>query len=184
MWRPKTRYVSLVRLVVPRAVIGEQPSVTDNNFFVKFQNMKNENALAGVVPIIPTPFLKNEEIDEKALRRLVEFSISSGLQAVCLPAYASEFFKLTDEENLGVVKIAVEQSAGRTRIIAQSNSPSLKIAIRLAQANVAAGADVISLAVPRIFGLPEASIVAYLSGFLESIPNTPVLIQDFNPGGV
>jgi dihydrodipicolinate synthase/N-acetylneuraminate lyase len=81
------------------------------------------------------------------------------------------------------VKIAVEHAAGRIRIVAQSNSPSLKIAIRLAQANVKAGANVISLAVPRIFGLPEASIREYLSGFLKSIPNTPVLVQDFNPGG-
>jgi 4-hydroxy-tetrahydrodipicolinate synthase len=82
-----------------------------------------------------------------------------------------------------VVKIAVEHAAGRIKIVAQSNSPSLKIAIRLAQANVKAGADVISLAVPRIFGLPEESIREYLSGFLSSIPTTPVLVQDFNPGG-
>ena len=139
--------------------------------------------LTGVVPIIPTPFLDNEEIDEKSLRELVEFAIASGLQAVCLPAYASEFYKLTDEEKLLVVKIAVDQAAGRIKIIAQSNSPSLKIATKLAQANVASGADIISLAVPRIFSLPEASIQAYLSSFFQSIPETPVLVQDFNPGG-
>jgi 4-hydroxy-tetrahydrodipicolinate synthase len=142
-----------------------------------------ENELFGVVPIVPTPFTKDEEIDEEALRRLIDFSISGGIKAVCLPAYASEFYKLSDDEKLRVVKIAVEHAAGRIRIVAQSNSPSLKIAIRLAQANVKAGADVISLAVPRIFGLPEASIREYLSGFLSSIPTTPVLVQDFNPGG-
>lgn len=145
--------------------------------------MKNAKALTGVVPIIPTPFSANEEIDEPALRNLIEFAVRSGMQAVCLPAYASEFYKLSDEEKLRVVEIAVDQAAGRTQIIAQSNSPALKIAIKLAQANAAAGADIISLAVPRIFNLPEMSIQSYLSGFLESIPDTPVLIQDFNPGG-
>ena len=69
------------------------------------------------------------------------------------------------------------------QIVAQSNHPSLKTAIKLAQSNVEAGADVISLAVPRIFSLPENSLKEYLSGFLQSVPNTPVLIQDFNPGG-
>jgi dihydrodipicolinate synthase/N-acetylneuraminate lyase len=142
-----------------------------------------ENELFGVVPIVPTPFREDEEIDEEALRRLIDFAIAGGIKAVCLPAYASEFYKLSDEEKLRVVKIAVGHAAGRIRIVAQSNSPSLKIAIRLAQANVAAGADVISLAVPRIFGLPEESIREYLSGFLSSIPTTPVLVQDFNPGG-
>ncbi|MBK5280218.1 MAG: dihydrodipicolinate synthase family protein [Bacteroidia bacterium] len=139
--------------------------------------------LSGVVPIIPTPFLENEDIDEPGLRSLIEFAVNEGLQAVCLPAYASEFYKLSNAEKLLVVNIAVDQAAGRIQIVAQSNSPSLKIAIKLAQENVAAGADVISLAVPRLFNLPETSIQDYLSGFLESIPNTPVLIQDFNPGG-
>jgi len=144
---------------------------------------KIENELFGVVPIVPTPFTEDEEIDEDALRRLIEFAIEGGIKAVCLPAYASEFYKLSDEEKLKVVRIAVEQSAGRVKIVAQSNHASLKHAIRLAQANEKAGADVISLAVPRIFGLPESSLKEYLSGFLRSVPNTPVLIQDFNPGG-
>jgi dihydrodipicolinate synthase/N-acetylneuraminate lyase len=144
---------------------------------------KIKKELYGVVPIIPTPFTANEDIDEEALRGLIDFAISGTIQAACLPAYASEFYKLTDEERLKVVKIAVQHAAGRLQIVAQSNHPSLKIAINLAKANVDAGADVISLAVPRIFGLPENSIREYLSGFLKSIPDTPVLIQDFNPGG-
>jgi 4-hydroxy-tetrahydrodipicolinate synthase len=139
--------------------------------------------LCGVVPIIPTPFTEDEEIDEKALRSLIDFAISGGIKAVCLPAYASEFYKLTDDEKLQVVRIAVNQAAGQLKIVAQSNHPSLKVAIKLAQANVAAGANVISLAVPRIFSLPENSLKAYLSDFLQAIPTTPVLIQDFNPGG-
>jgi dihydrodipicolinate synthase/N-acetylneuraminate lyase len=145
--------------------------------------IKNERKLSGVVPIIPTPFTEKEEIDVDALRRLVDFAVAGGIGAACLPAYASEFYKLTDEEKLQVVKIAVDHSAGRIQIIAQSNHPSLKIAIKLAQANVEAGADMISLAVPRIFSLPESSLKEYLGSFMQSVPNTPVLIQDFNPGG-
>jgi len=145
--------------------------------------MKNNQELSGAVPIVPTPFMANEEIDEDALRRLIEFAVGGGIQAVCLPAYASEFYKLTDPERLRVVQIAVEQSAGRLKIVAQSNHPSLRYAIRMAELNVAAGADIISLAVPRIFSLPDDAIEEYLSDFLAAIPDTPVLIQDFNPGG-
>ncbi len=143
----------------------------------------NSPGLSGIVPIIPTPFTEKEEIDEQALRDLVEFAIKNGIKAACLPAYASEFYKLTDEEKLLVVKIAVEQAAGRMQIVAQCNNPAQKTAIKLAQANIASGANLISIAVPRLFGLPESSLFEYLSGFLAAIPNTPVLIQDFNPGG-
>jgi 2-keto-3-deoxy-L-arabinonate dehydratase len=31
--------------------------------------------------------------------------------------------------------------------------------------------------------LPDDALHEYLSGFLQAVPNTPVLIQDFNPGG-
>ena len=145
--------------------------------------MRIKKELFGVVPVIPTPFTKKEEIDETALRKLIDFAIAGGVMAVCLPAYASEFYKLTDEEKLRVVKIAVAHASGRLQIVAQSNHPSLKVAVKLAQANVQAGADVIAFAVPRIFSLPENSLKEYLSGLLQSIPETPVLIQDFNPGG-
>lgn len=139
--------------------------------------------LTGVVPIIPTPFTLDEEIDEQALCSLIDFAADSGIEAACLPAYASEFYKLTDDEKLHVVKVAVQHAAGRIKIVAQSNNPSLRGAIKLAQENVKAGADVVSLAVPRIFSLPDNSLKDYLGGFLDSIPDTPVLIQDFNPGG-
>ena len=92
--------------------------------------IKHKKELFGIVPIIPTPFTEKEEIDEDALRRLIDFSVSCGVEAACLPAYASEFYKLTDEEKLEVVKIAVDHCAGRIQIIAQSNHPSLKVAIK------------------------------------------------------
>jgi 2-keto-3-deoxy-L-arabinonate dehydratase len=145
--------------------------------------MEKEKVISEVVPIVPTPFHENEEIDEEALRRLVDFAIKGNIRAVCLPAYASEFYKLTDDERLKVVRIAVDHAKGRIQIVAQSNHPSLRNATRLAKANVDAGADVISVAVPRIFSMPEESVHEYLSGFLKSVPNTQVLIQDFNPGG-
>jgi len=143
----------------------------------------NKKELFGVVPIVPTPFTENEEIDENALRRLIDFAVRAGVPAVCLPAYASEFYKLTDQEKLSVVKIAIDHAGGRLQIIAQSNHPSLKVAIKLAQANVEAGADIISLAVPRSFSLPEDSLKEYLIRFMQSVPHTPVLVQDFNPSG-
>lgn len=145
--------------------------------------MQNKKLLTGVVPIVPTPFTKTEEIDEAALRQLIDFAVSNQLEAVCLPAYASEFYKLTDEEKRRVVKIAVGQSQGRIKIVAQSNHPSLKAAIQLAQDNIEAGADVISIAVPRLFSLPEDSLKEYLSGFFNAVSGTEVLLQDFNPGG-
>jgi len=136
----------------------------------------------GIVPVVPIPFDENEAVDEAALRRLVEFAVKCGVGAICLPAYGSEFYKLTDRERLDVVRVAVEQAAGRTLVIAQSNHGSARVAADIARANVDAGADMISIAVPRIFPLPDDDLLAYLAAVLNAV-DVGVLLQDFNPGG-
>lgn len=138
--------------------------------------------LGGVVPIVPVPFDDQEEIDGSGLRRLIEFAVSCGVAGVCLPAYGSEFYKLTDPERLDVVRIAVEQAAGRLAVIAQCNHASSRVALALAQANVAAGASVVSVAIPRMFALSDDDLLRYLEPILNGV-DVPCLVQDFNPGG-
>ncbi len=138
--------------------------------------------LSGVVPIIPVPFDESENIDEEALRGLVEFAVVRKFSAICLPAYGSEFYKLSDAERVHVVQIAVNQAAGRTLVVAQSNHGSSRIALSTARAHIANGADLISLALPRQFALPENELLNYVKPILQGL-EVPCLIQDFNPGG-
>src|SRR4051812_45014025 len=138
--------------------------------------------LMGVIPVIPMPFDENEEIDEAALRRLADFAVACGVGAICLPAYGSEFYKLSDQERLQVVRIAVDQVAGRLLVIAQCNHGSSRIALSVARKNIEAGADMISLAIPRQFALSEHDLLRYLTPVFNGV-NVPCLMQDFNPGG-
>jgi hypothetical protein len=48
----------------------------------------------GILPIVPTPFRSDRTVD-RAARPLLEFAISARVCGVCLPAYASEFYKST-----------------------------------------------------------------------------------------
>lgn len=146
---------------------------------------KNEKRkdVQGIVPIIPIPFREDESIDEPSLRREIDFAASCGVSAICLPAYGSEFYKLSDEERLRVVRIAVEHAAGRMLVIAQSNHVSSRVALSIAQANVKAGADLISIAIPRLFALPNDDLLRFLEPILNGV-DAPFLVQDFNPGGV
>ena len=57
----------------------------------------------GIIPIIPTPFNAEELVDWPALGRLVDFAFAAGACAVCLPAFASEFYKLSERERLRLV---------------------------------------------------------------------------------
>jgi 4-hydroxy-tetrahydrodipicolinate synthase len=138
--------------------------------------------LDGVVPIIPTPFTADEEIDFDALGACVRFAARSRLAAVCLPAYASEFYKLTDDERRQVVEAAIKAAGDSIAVVAQANHPSARVAAQIAQEYEKLGASVISFALPRIFPLKEDDLLDYARVICNAV-KLPVLIQDFNPGG-
>lgn len=138
--------------------------------------------ISGVIPVMPIPFDADERIDEESLRRLVDFAVTCKVEAICLPAYGSEFYKLTEDERMRVVKIAIEQSAGRVLVVAQCNHGSARVASSFARSYAEAGADVVSVAIPRQFSLPDDDIAHYLGAIMKAA-DVPCLIQDFNPGG-
>jgi 4-hydroxy-tetrahydrodipicolinate synthase len=138
--------------------------------------------LCGVVPIIPTPFRADESIDRAGLASCVRFAARCGVGAVCLPAYASEFYKLTETERFQVVETALEAAGDRVQVVAQSNHPSALEAAKLARRHELRGASIISFALPRQFGLPAADLLDYCRRICAAVA-VPVLIQDFNPGG-
>src|SRR5215472_15321357 len=140
------------------------------------------NELGGAVPIIPTPFDKGENIDEQELRRLVEFAVENQFAGICLPAYGSEFYKLSDEEKLCVVKVAVQQAAGRLLVVAQSNHGSSRMALQIAREHVENGADVISVAVPRTFALNDDDLLRFFEPILNGV-DVSSLVQDYYPTG-
>lgn len=138
--------------------------------------------IQGIIPIIPTPFHENGEVDFDGLAPLIHFAAAGGCCAVCLPAYASEFYKLTDAERQAVVETAVMHAGGRIPVIGQANHPYSKQAALLARAAQQAGAAGVAVAVPRIFALNESDLFRYFVPILSAI-DVPLVIQDFNPGG-
>ena len=142
----------------------------------------NELRLNGIVPIIPTPFTAQQQVDWPAVRRLVDFACAANVSALCLPAYASEFYKLSERERLHLVKEAAEQAAGCVPVFAQVNFVSATQATEAAHEAREAGAAAIAMAVPRLVGFGETDLYRYFDRLLSSI-DIPLLIQDWNPLG-
>jgi dihydrodipicolinate synthase/N-acetylneuraminate lyase len=136
----------------------------------------------GIVPIIPTPFAADGAPDWSALASLLDFAVQAKVCAVCLPAYASEFYKLTDAERQDVALGAIGLLANRLPVVAQVNHVASAYVAEVSCRLQAAGASAISVAVPRMFGLPERDLLRYFDRILSAIA-IPLLIQDFNPGG-
>jgi dihydrodipicolinate synthase/N-acetylneuraminate lyase len=136
----------------------------------------------GIVPVIPIPFDPHEEIDWTALRSLLDFAAGADVNAVCLPAYASEFYKLTEAERREAIIVAVDQLRGKVPVIAQVNYPATLQAARSVREAQEDRASAVCCAVPRMFSLDDSALLRHFDRILQAI-DIPLIIQDFNPGG-
>ena len=101
----------------------------------------------GAATAIITP-MKKGEVDFDALRRLVDFQIENGIDALVAAGTTGESSTLTDEEHVEVIKTVVEQAAGRVPVIAGTGSNDAAYAIKLSQDACRLGADALLLVTP------------------------------------
>src|SRR5688572_3244353 len=96
-------------------------SIVQEGALIMAERAKGATQINGVVPVIPIPFHEDDSIDEASLRRCVEFVGNRQMAAMCLPAYASEFYKLSEAEREQVIGIAIDTNQRRIPVIAQAN---------------------------------------------------------------
>ena len=94
----------------------------------------------GVITAIVTPFRRGE-VDEEALRNLVEDQIANGVDGIVPVGTTGESPTLSFEEHLRVVEIVVKSAAGRVPVIAGTGANATKEAIELSLAAKKLGAD-------------------------------------------
>ena len=68
--------------------------------------------ISGVMPPLVTPFTNDQEIDEEATRREIEYMIEVGVHGIVLGGSSGEGEKLAVEEVCRLAEIAVDQVGG------------------------------------------------------------------------
>ena len=89
--------------------------------------------LEGIAPILFTPFDENGEIDADGLRRIVRFEVDGGVHAIGINGFASEAYKMTDEERRDTVDIVASELAGALPLIIGIAPNSAEAAIKQAR---------------------------------------------------
>jgi 4-hydroxy-tetrahydrodipicolinate synthase len=102
---------------------------------------------AGLTVAIITPF-KEGEVDETALRNLVDWHAEQGTHCLAPVGTTGESPTLSHAEHERVVEIVCEQAAGKIKVMAGAGSNSTKEAVRLSKHAKAAGADGVLIVAP------------------------------------
>jgi len=136
--------------------------------------------IRGVIPVAPTVFLDNEDLDLPGQRRVVDYLEAAESDAVCILANFSEQFSLTDAERQHVIDASVDQADGRMPVVVATSHFSARIAKARCQDAAARGAAMVML-MPPFFGatmsVPEGAVLEYFKRVVGDL-DADVMVQD------
>jgi 4-hydroxy-tetrahydrodipicolinate synthase len=134
--------------------------------------------LQGVLTALITPFTPHGDIDEQALRQVVDRSIDGGVDGVVACGSSGEFAALTHKERRFVVETVVDQAAGRVPVVAQTGAISTAEAIELTRHAEEAGAAVAMVITPYYEPLADEETIEYLRAVAASV-DIPIMIYNY-----
>lgn len=113
---------------------------------------------AGVYPAMPTPFMRNGDLDETGLRDLVSYFNNTGVNGLLVLGTIGEFAMMSEQERRRAAEIIVG-AADKLEIIANAGCPSTRETIRMALFLKDIGVDAV-IAVEPYFYHPTAKGMA------------------------
>ena len=101
----------------------------------------NFSPIRGSIVALITPMLDDGAVDYAALRRLIDWHIQEGTDCICVVGTTGESPTVTVEEHCEIIRVSVQQAAGRVPIMAGCGANSTKEAIELAKFAKSVGAN-------------------------------------------
>ena len=130
----------------------------------------------GSIVALVTPF-KQGELDEKALRDLVEFHIAEGTNAIVPCGTTGESATLSHEEHCRVIEIVIDQAKKRLPVIAGAGSNSTKEAVFLTEHAKKSGADAVLSITPYYNKPTQAGLYQHFKTIAEQV-DIPIVLYN------
>ncbi len=140
---------------------------------------KFHSRMRGACPVIEVPFDAAGRVDNSSFDRLVGHVLAKGVGAAVFPAFASEFYKLSDAERFALRRRFLEQvhaHAGVLAVVGVSQHATV-LAVKEAVAAAEEGAGAINLLPPHFLRPPRSEVLGHLRAVLAAVPGLPVIIQ-------
>jgi 4-hydroxy-tetrahydrodipicolinate synthase len=135
-------------------------------------------ALRGSIVALITPMLEDGSVDYPALRRLIDWHIAEGTDCIGVVGTTGESPTVTIEEHCEIIRVAVEQAAGRVPIMAGCGGNSTREAIALAQYAKKVGADSQLQVVPYYNKPTQEGIYQHYKAIAEAVGDLPMVLYN------
>ncbi len=131
--------------------------------------------IQGSIVALVTPMTEDGAVDNVSLKKLVEFHVEQGTDALVAVGTTGESATLDEDEHCRVIKTVVDYVAGRMPVIAGTGANCTREAIRLTQRAKQAGADACLLVTPYYNKPTQEGLYLHYKAIAEAVDIPQIL---------
>jgi 4-hydroxy-tetrahydrodipicolinate synthase len=131
--------------------------------------------IQGSIVALVTPMTEDGGLDDGSLKKLVEFHVEQGTDALVAVGTTGESATLDEDEHCHVIELVVQTVAGRIPVIAGTGANCTREAIRLTSRAKQAGADACLLVTPYYNKPTQEGLYLHYKAIAEAVDIPQIL---------
>jgi 4-hydroxy-tetrahydrodipicolinate synthase len=135
--------------------------------------------MEGVYSVIPTPFLKNLDVDHESLRKVVDLAVKAGVTGITALGVTAEVARLNETERANILETVLKHVNGRP-VVAGATSDGLRTCIENCRQAKAAGAAAVMVSPPRMPKINSDAVFRHFASLADAV-DIPIVVQDYPP---
>ena len=134
--------------------------------------------ITGSIVALVTPMHEDGRVDYDTLRKLIDWHIDQGTDCIGVVGTTGESPTVSVEEHCEIIRVAVEQAAGRRPIMAGCGANSTREAIALAEFARRVGADCQLQVVPYYNKPTQEGLFQHFKAIAEATGDLPIILYN------
>jgi 4-hydroxy-tetrahydrodipicolinate synthase len=130
-----------------------------------------------ITPIV-TPFDSKEDLNEEALKNIVDYLIKGGVNGLFAAGTAGAFYLLTPKERKRVISIVVERSGGRVPVYAGTGGITVRENLDIAKHAKDVGANAAVILTPYYVKVDDEELFQYFTAFASAVDMEVILYNN------
>lgn len=137
--------------------------------------------LEGIIIAMPTPLLKNEDIDTRSLYKLIDYCINEGANGIMIAGTMGEGPALISSQRQLLIEETVGHTAGRIPVLATVSAPSTRKTLEYVKVLEKSGPDYVVCTSPFYYKYPDPdSLIMHIKTIADT---TAIPIIFYNASG-
>ena len=136
--------------------------------------------LAGVFPVLATPFHPDGSPDVAGLAAIARYVIGSGADGVVFPGVASEFESLAPDERNALSDVVAQEARGKTAFVLGGSASEPAVSEAIARRAQAQGAAAVMVMAPKSI-IDRDAVIAFFARVAEAAGAVPIMLQNAPP---